>query len=150
MSMAKTVAPLWLIDTCVASEIPKLSPNPLVITWLEIHRAECALSAVSVGEIEYGLLRMPAGARRLRLLGWFDRLCQDFAPGILPCDLLVWREFARLKSETEQIGRPQEDMDLLIAATALTHGLTLVTRNTKHFADTGCKLYNPWQDGTAD
>lgn len=142
-------APLWLLDTCVASEIPKPAPNASVIEWLEIHRAECAFSAVSIGEIEYGLLRMPSGARRLRLLHWFDNLCKEFAPGIFPCDLLVWREYARLKSELENLGRPQDDMDLLIAATALAHGLTLVTRNTKHFEDTGCDLFNPWLDATS-
>jgi toxin FitB len=142
--MVNSIAPLWLIDTCVASEIPKPSPNSQVVAWLEANRAQCVLSAVSVGEIEYGLLRMPSGTRRLKLLNWFDSLCKDFAQGILSCDLLVWREFARLKSELKQIGRPQEDMDLLIAATALTHGLTLVTRNTQHFEDTGCDLLNPW------
>lgn len=142
--MASNVAPLWLIDTCVASEIPKTSPNSQVIAWIEANRVECALSAVSVGEIEYGILRMSSGARRLRLLSWFDSLCKEFEPGILPCDLLVWREFARLKNELQQLGRPQEDMDILIAATAITHRLTLVTRNIKHFSDTGCQLLDPW------
>jgi toxin FitB len=142
--MVNSITPLWLIDTCVASEIPKPSPNAQVVVWLEANRAACVLSAVSAGEIEHGLLRMPSGARRLKLLHWFDSLCRDFAHGILPCDLLVWREFARLKSELQQMGRPQEDMDILIAATALTHGLTLVTRNTQHFEDTGCDLFNPW------
>jgi toxin FitB len=139
-------APLWLIDTCVASEIPKPLPNSQVIAWLEVNRAECALSAVSVGEIEHGILRMPSGARRLRLLRWFDDLCEAFAPGILACDLMVWREFARLKNDLQQMGRPQEDMDILIAATAITHRLTLVTRNVQHFEDTGCELLNPWTE----
>ena len=134
----------WLIDTCVASELPKPEPSAKVTDWIQANSAECAMSAVSVGEIEYGLLRLSPGARRVRLLNWFSDLCEQFGEGILASDLRVWREFARLKRELEQLGRPQADMDVLIAATALTHRLTLVTRNTKHFEDTGCELLNPW------
>jgi toxin FitB len=134
----------YLLDTCVVSETPKPAPERHVIRWLEQNKKSCLLSAVSMGEIEYGLHRMPPGARRLKLLAWFEELCKQFGAGILPCDLAVWREFARLKRELELLGRPQDEFDLLIAATALTHGLTLVTRNTKHFEDTGCQLINPW------
>ncbi len=144
--MARDSSFQWLIDTCVASEIPKPSPDAKVISWLEENSASCALSAVSVGEIEYVLLRLQPGARRLRLQSWFDDLCEKFGSGILASDLIVWREFARLKRELELLGRPQSDMDVLIAATAITHRLTLVTRNTKHFEDTGCEIFNPWQD----
>lgn len=139
----------YLLDTCVVSEIPKPAPDARVTRWLEDNRAACLLSAVSMGEIEYGLHRLPPGARRLKLLSWFENLCKQFGAGILACDLTVWREFARLKRELELLGRPQDEFDLLIAATALTHGLTLVTRNTKHFQDTGCQLFNPWSDAPA-
>jgi toxin FitB len=142
--MTSALPYLWLIDTCVASELPKPDPNPQVTAWMQKHVAECAMSAVSVGEIEDGLLRLSPGARRVRLLNWFSDMCEQFGGGILASDLAVWREYARLKRELEQLGRPQADMDILIAATALTHRLTLVTRNIKHFKDTGCQLLDPW------
>lgn len=56
----------------------------------------------------------------------------------------VWVAWGRLKFEAEHLGRPQEDLDLLIAAVARVYQLTLVTRNTKHFLDTGVELLNPW------
>jgi toxin FitB len=136
----------WLLDTNVLSEATRRWPDLRVGAWLDAHFDESVLSGVSVGEMEYGLQRMQSGVKKRTLQNWLDNLTLKFEARILPVGTPIWREHGRLKRELEVIGRPQEDFDLLIAATALTHNLTLVTRNVKHFQDTGCELLNPWQD----
>ena len=135
----------WLLDTCVVSELTRPAPEPLVLQWLGMAAGHCAIAAPSVGEIEHGLLRLPAGARKRQLRAWFDELCSDYGERILPSSVAVWREFGRLKADLEQMGRPQDDLDTVIAATAHCHKLALVTRNVRHFQDTGLLLYNPWK-----
>lgn len=135
---------LWLLDTCVVSEPFKKSPQAGVMQWLLHNAAQSALPSVVLGEIFYGLERMPAGRSRNELQLWVEALSRQFGGRTLPTDDAVWRVFGRLKASVEAIGHPQHDLDLLIAATASVHQLTLVTRNTKHFTDTGVKTLNPW------
>ena len=135
---------LWLLDTCVVSELTRKAPDAQVVQWLTDHAAEAAIPVVTLGEIQYGIERLEPGRTRNSLQLWFDGLNGQFASRILPTDEPVWRTFGRLKASVEAIGKPQEDMDLLIAAVATVNRLTLVTRNTKHFLDTGIPTVNPW------
>ncbi|MDD5030734.1 MAG: type II toxin-antitoxin system VapC family toxin [Rhodoferax sp.] len=140
----------WLLDTCVVSELTQKIPEPRVLDWLTAHAADASLSVVTLGEIQYGIERLAVGRMRNSLQLWFDGLNGQFAERILATDEPVWRTFGRLKASVDIIGRPQEDLDLLIAAVATVHRLTLVTRNTKHFLDTGIAACNPWlQDATS-
>jgi predicted nucleic acid-binding protein len=134
----------WLLDTCVLSELTRKKPESAVLAWLADHGREAAMTVVSVGELQYGIERLAAGRQRNALQLWFDGLCGQYAGRMLAADDAVWRAFARLKASVESIGRPQEDLDLLIAATATVHQLTLVTRNTRHFEDSGVRMLNPW------
>ena len=134
----------WLLDTCVVSELTRKAPEPQVLEWLAAHASEAALSVVTLGEIQYGIERLAVGRMRNSLQLWFDGLSVQYAERILATDEPVWRAFGRLKASVEAIGRPQEDLDLLIAAVATVNRLTLVTRNTKHFLDTGIHTLNPW------
>lgn len=136
----------WLLDTCVVSELTRPEPNAQIQQWLLENARQSAIAAVSVGEIQYGLLRLPAGARKRRLHAWFEELCSQFNDRILPATAQVWREFGRLKTDLEQTGRPQDDLDIAIAATACCHKLVVVTRNVRHFQDTGLDICNPWAD----
>lgn len=136
----------WLLDTCVVSELFKPAPSEAVQDWLRARMGTCRLSAVTVGEIQFGIERMALGPKRNRLQLWFDQLCRDFEERILVTDETVWRTWSRLRVSCQAIGRPQADLDLLIAATAAAHQLPLVTRNTRHFEDTGIRLVNPWAD----
>jgi predicted nucleic acid-binding protein len=134
----------WLLDTCVLSEVTRKSPEPAVVRWLSEHAGEAAMTVVSVGELQYGIERLPPGRQRNALQLWFDGLCGQYAGRILATDDAVWRTFGRLKASIEAIGHPQEDFDLLIAATAAAHQLTVVTRNGRHFEDSGVRTLNPW------
>jgi len=136
---------IYLLDTCVISELSKPEPSLLVQRWLREQMGESLLCAVTVGEIQFGIERMAPGSRRNRLQLWFDQLCREFAGKILPTDESTWRIWSRLRASCQAIGRPQTDLDLLIAATATAHRLPLVTRNTRHFQDTGLVLVNPWE-----
>lgn len=134
----------WLLDTCVVSEIKRPHPAAAVVQWLQNHDEQTAICMVTVGEILHGIERMPPSAGRNSLQSWFELLHHRYAKRTFATDEPVWRNFARLKASLEAIGRRQEDFDILIAATASAHGLTLVTRNTRHFEDTGVPLLNPW------
>lgn len=134
----------WLLDTCVVSELTRKVPDDRVLRWLSSHAHSAALCAVTLGEIQYGIERMATGRARNALQLWFDGLCTQYAARTLPTDNAVWRTFGRLKASVETIGKPQEDFDLLIAAVATANQLTVVTRNVRHFEDSGVKTINPW------
>lgn len=134
----------WLLDTCVVSEMVRSSPHHSVIDWVARNAALSGLSIVTLGELQYGIERMAPGRRRNTLQLWFDGLCGQYEGRTLAADTQVWRTFARLKASLEVIGRPQSDFDVLIAATATVHQLTLVTRNVRHFQDAGVPMFDPW------
>lgn len=134
---------MFLIDTMVLSELRRRQRDPGVVAWMARQRQEdCYLSVVSIGEIERGIGRRrevdPAFAQELA--SWLDRLLRLHAERLLEVDLAVARRWGRLSAA---LGH--DSADLLIAATALEHGLTVVTRNLRHFTPTGVATFNPWQ-----
>lgn len=134
----------WLLDTCVVSELARPAPDESLRKWLAGNIGECRLAAVTLGEISFGIESLAHGARRNGLQRWAGELQARFADRTLVTDEAVWIAFGKLKASLRSIGRPQDDIDLLVAATATVHGLKLVTRNTRHFVDTGLALVNPW------
>ena len=134
----------FLLDTNVVSELRRrLRAEPAVKQWVDAQDdADLHVSAMTIMEIEYGCLRIarrdPAQANRLR--AWIDHdVIPNFAGRILPFDLEVARRCAAL-----HVPDPRPERDAMIAATALVHGLTVVTRNTADFARLGVPLLNPW------
>lgn len=134
----------WLLDTCVLSEVVKLQPDAGVLDWLDAHQGQGCISAVTLAELTFGIRRLANGRRRNLLQQWLDEIRAGFSEKILPTDDAVWTVFAGLKADLLAKGRSQDDLDLLIAATAMVHGLTIVTRNTRHFQYTGIAMLNPW------
>ena len=135
----------YLLDTCVVSELSRPRPDAGVVAWMsETDVASLHLSAITIGEVRRGALRLPAGKRRTSLSDWSERLRQSFAGRVLPIDEPVALRWAEAAARAEQSGRPGSFADGLIAATALERGLTLVTRNVTDFEPFGVSLLNPW------
>lgn len=134
-----------MLDTCVLSEIVKTQPHSGVVDWLGQHQGQGCISVVTLAELSFGVRRLPSGRRRNQLQQWLSDISASFADRIIPTDEAVWLAFAGLKSDLLRTGKAQDDLDLLIAATALVRGFTVVTRNTKHFQHTGVLLVDPWK-----
>ncbi len=133
---------MFLIDTDVLSALRRRARHPELVRWLQAQRtADLHLSAVTIGEIERGIARQqrrdPSFARELSL--WLDRVLAWYGDRILGVDVPTARRWGRLSGD---LGH--ERADLIIAATALEHGLTVVTRNVKHFEPTGVPVFNPY------
>jgi predicted nucleic acid-binding protein len=133
---------MFLIDTVTLSELRRRQRDPMVVTWFERQRStELFLSVISIGEIERGVARQratdPGFADALAV--WLDRVLALYADRILPFDLATARRWGGLSAA---LGN--DSADLMIAATALEHGLTIVTRNTSDFAPTGVAVVDPF------
>ena len=135
----------YLLDTCVVSELSRPRPDAGVVAWMsEADATSLHLSAITIGEVRRGALRLPAGKRRTSLSDWSERLRRGFSGRVLPIDESVALRWAEIAARAEQSGRPGSFADGLIAATALDRGLTLVTRNVADFEPFGVSLLNPW------
>ena len=137
----------YLLDTCVISEFIKPRPEKKVVEWLNDADTErIFLSAVTLGEIQHGISRKPPSNRRAQLEEWLNmQLTEQFAGRILSLDASAFIAWGQLVARLEQQGKPMGVMDSLIAATALHHSMTLVTRNVADFLQAGIGLLNPWE-----
>ena len=126
----------YLLDTNCISEIVRIRPEPSVIRWLDdADEQSFYLSALTLGEIRKGIANMPARPRIARLETWLTKdLRQRFAGRILPIDEAVAERWGALMIESKRIQRTIPVIDALLAATALHHGLTVVSRNVADFA----------------
>jgi predicted nucleic acid-binding protein len=133
---------MFLLDTVVVSELRKKRPNVGVVRWVSKQQEDqLHLSVVTLGEIERGIEKRRKGDPEFAdaLAAWLESLTRLYADRIVPVTPGVARRWGRLSA---QLGH--EGADLLIAATALTYGLTVVTRNASDFEPTGVKLINPF------
>jgi predicted nucleic acid-binding protein len=135
----------YLIDTNILSELRRREPNQGVLEWFEQRPATTLyLSALTLGEIRKGIDALVNDDRRLILLDWLEvELPRFFSGRILSVDTYVADRWGRL---TAQMGRPIPAIDSLLAATALTHDLKLVTRNVRDFNYPELDVINPWRD----
>lgn len=134
----------YLIDTNVLSELRRKEPDPQVVKWMSQRPATTLhLSVLTLGELRKGIGALPDGDRKSRLLDWLEvELAAFFGGRLLPIDAATADQWGRLMAHA---GRPLPAIDSLLAATALTHGLTLVTRNVKDFQHPALTLVNPWE-----
>lgn len=138
---------MFILDTNVISELRKASSgraNENVVAWARsVPTASLYISAISVLEIETGILQVERkdAQQAQSLRDWFDdQVMTAFNQRILPIDHIIARKCAALL-----VPDPKSERDALIAATALVHGMTVVTRNVKDFDQTGARLLDPWQ-----
>lgn len=138
---------MFVLDTNVVSELRKVGDgraDPNVVAWVARHDAAAFfLSAITVLELDIGVRRIERRdrAQGALLRAWLDgQVLPEFEGRVLPVDTAVALQCARL-----HVPDPRSDRDALIAATALVHGMTVVTRNVADFRDTGLPLIDPWQ-----
>lgn len=134
----------YLLDTNALSEGRKLRPDPGLAAWLLQHEAASAVSELTIGEFTKGVHLAPSAAMRAALLEWVGKVEDDFRDRCLPVTLEILKRWGRLCGEHEARGRKLPVMDSILAATALVHDLTLVTRNTADFP-AEVRTLNPWR-----
>jgi predicted nucleic acid-binding protein len=133
---------IYLVDANVLSEPTKLSPNLNVIDWLTANEENLVVDPIVLGEIHIGILNLPSGRKRRKLEKWFRKVVATI--NCLPWDAGVSRHWARLVVRLRKKGQTLPVLDAMIAATALEHGLTIATRNTRHFRKSGVKVFDPF------
>lgn len=134
-----------LLDTCVVYEISR----PRGSTPVKDHVASLApgtlyLSVITIGEIAKGIERLTDEPRRRQLTEFLDGLTAHYGDRILPIDAETAELWGRLTARAQRRGRVLGACDGLIAATAIRHGLHVLTRNVTDFAETGALVVNPW------
>ncbi len=132
----------FLVDANVLSEPTRPRPDAKVVTWLRRHEREIAIDPIILGELRFGIELLPSSGRRTRLEQWFES-----GVGRITC--LDWTaetglRWARLLAEMRLAGTAMPVKDSLIAATALAHRLTVVTRNVTDFRKANVKVLDPF------
>lgn len=133
---------MYLLDTNVVSELRRFHPHPSVVRWIEdVSAEELFLSAVTIGEIQAGieLTREQDVAKAEELEAWLSAVLVSY--NVLPMDADTFREWARLKHRRSDTLLE----DAMIAATAIVHRMTIVTRNVRDFDKLGAELVNPFE-----
>jgi hypothetical protein len=132
----------YLVDANVLSEPTKPSPDARVVEWLRAHEAEMAVDPVILGELRFGILILPKGKKRMALERWFNA-------GVERLHCLSWDadtglKWAELLARLRKTGKAMPIKDSFIAATAMVHGMAVVTRNHIDFAKAGVRVIDPF------
>jgi hypothetical protein len=137
---------LLILDTNVVSEFMRDDPNPAVLAWLDRqHRQSVWITAISIMELNFGILALPPGRRKAALRRGLDRLVTGrIGDRIAVFDAGAAISTAMISAERRRAGRPGELRDSMIAGIALSMGASLATRNTRRFADVAIALIDPW------
>ena len=136
----------YLLDTCVISELITKNPDPHVVAFADsLEPDDVFLSVITIGEIVKGIEKLPTSKRKQELHTWLQEdLFIRFDNKILSLDTNILMEWGKLTARAEAAGRPMPAIDSLIAATVLTHELTLITRNVGDFETAEIEIVNPW------
>lgn len=134
----------YLIDTNVLSEMFRLDPHKKIVKWFEsIPESLIYISVLTIGEIRKGIENLQDTKRKVVIRNWLEySLPSRFEGRILAITQEVAEKWGRLMSE---MNRPLPTIDSLLAATALLHDMTLVTRNVQDFKYPGLDVINPWE-----
>ena len=133
----------YLADASVLSEVTRPEPDARVLDWLRRREQEIAVDPVILGDLRFGILLLPHGLRRQQLDRWFDGVVSRVT--CLPWEVSTGLRWARLLADLRAAGQTMPVKDSLVAATALAHGLTVVTRQVRDFAKAGVPVLDPFQ-----
>ena len=134
----------YLVDANVLSEPTKKVPDAKVVEWLRDDEHEIAVDPIILGEVRFGILLLRNGRRRTSLERWFNAGVQKLR--CLPWEAETGLKWAELLASLRTTGRAMPIKDSLIAATALIHDLTVVTRNRIDFEKAGVRIIDPFSD----
>lgn len=139
----------FLLDTNVISEPQKPLPAASVERFIRTTpETDLYISVITIGELRRGLSLMAAGPERPHLAGWLaDTLPERFAGRLLPVTLATAAHWGDIMAHSQRAGLNLSIMDGFLAATAKEHGLTVATRNVRHFAGLDVPVFNPWEGG---
>ena len=135
-----------LVDTNVISEIWRPAGDRQVVARFAALGDEVQISALTFGELFFGIQELPDGRKKTALEESYHTIRTTYRDKVLPVSLEISETWGRMQARLRALGRPTPMIDGLIAATALHHDLTLMTRNTRDFEATGVRLFNPWED----
>jgi toxin FitB len=133
----------YLVDANVLSEPTRATPNAKVVDWLARHEDDFVVDPIVLGEVSVGILALPRGRKRARLEDWFRHVVQGI--DCVPWDANVSLRWAQLLIDLRKSGQTLPVLDSMIAATALTHGLTVATHNVRDFKKTGVEVLDPFE-----
>ena len=138
----------FLLDTNCVSELVRVRPESRVVEWFEsTEESILYLSVLTFGEIRKGLASLAPSRKRASLESWLEAdLNTRFQGRVLPVDQAVADRWGWLAAEAKRRGKPLAVVDGLLAATALQHNLTLVSRNTADFHGVAVDVFNPWEN----
>ena len=141
----------YLLDTNVVSEAKRPEPNAQVMRWLAGQLLTTTyLSVITLGELEEGISALDETHRAEALRAWLTQLEESFIGRILDVDRSVVNTWGRIQAEAKRQGCTPPAIDALIAATAITHELVLVTRNIEDVAALPVETLNPWMFGGSE
>ncbi len=135
-----------LLDTCVLSELQKTNCNPVVKEWVfSVSDCDTFISVMSIGEILKGINLLEKGHFQSELISWLGNIERYYEKQILPIDIETTKIWAEITATAQKSGKILPAIDTLIAASAIKHGLHVMTRNVKDFKPTGALIINPWE-----
>jgi predicted nucleic acid-binding protein len=139
----------WLLDTNVVSEAVKPKADRNVVSWIANQAPEdLAISVLTLAEIREGIDSSESEAKRRSLGKWLDATADLFRERTLSLDQAILVDWLNLSRRMVRQRMTRQAPDLLLASTARVHNLSVATRNTRDFANTGITVYNPWTNET--
>lgn len=141
----------WILDTNIVSELRRPKPEPKVVSFVRAQPLDTLfISVVTLAEIRFGIELLPDVTRRTQLGDWLAHKVRPmFEQRILPISEEIVVKWRLLVEEGRKTGHTFSQPDLFIAATALHHGLTIVSRDTPEYVKAGVAVHNPWVDSLA-
>lgn len=132
------------VDTNVLSETSRRRPDPGVVRWLAAHHARLWISAIVLAELSYGVEKLSHCRQRKELEQWLMHLAASFEGRRLPFEEHAAQAHGRLRARLKRLGKPMNHADSYLAATALSLGIPVATRNLSDFQYAEVALIDPW------